>query len=425
MQNSSNQLNNTLFLLSAIYFLWLIAVLIIFGYTPTNDGVGYIEYAVFCLNQGQPYPSDTIFKVIPFIWNVGIINLVELSLWLTKSIWPVLLLMCLMKSLICLMTALITKKIFCEHISIITIILFICYPNNWGQSTMISSEIPSTLLILISIWLAINHRQLFVSGLILGLANWFRPTAAIFLFSIFIYFILFNKQKSIQYNTKILAGYATFIIIIGTSCYIRTGHFIYQAHSYWFSMIDECYDGAEIAPHWGQPIWPEGTPRYIENHEQMDCFDFERIWRQRSIDWLKKNPIKYLSKIPGRLYYMYKSDYDNLTVFLKDKSLHKNNYITIPIKNFYTEFSSMNNIQWMALASLLIYFIIILMATFGIYVLICQRQLTTLFLPVMIVVGGSLSLVLVMHGEPRFKDPFMPFIFILSAVGIYHIIKSK
>lgn len=71
MQNSSNQLNNTLFLLSAIYFLWLIAVLIIFGYTPTNDGVGYIEYAVFCLNQGQPYPSDTIFKVIPFIWNVG------------------------------------------------------------------------------------------------------------------------------------------------------------------------------------------------------------------------------------------------------------------------------------------------------------------------------------------------------------------
>lgn len=111
MQNSSNQLNNTLFLLSAIYFLWLIAVLIIFGYTPTNDGVGYIEYAVFCLNQGQPYPSDTIFKVIPFIWNVGIINLVELSLWLTKSIWPVLLLMCLMKSLICLMTALITKNI--------------------------------------------------------------------------------------------------------------------------------------------------------------------------------------------------------------------------------------------------------------------------------------------------------------------------
>ena len=38
-------------------------------------------------------------------------------------------------------------------------------------------------------------------------------------------------------------------------------------------------------------------------------------------------------------------------------------------------------------------------------------------MPLMVVVGGSIALVLAIHGETRFKDPFMPFIFMLAAVG--------
>ena len=86
MQDCHHQVNRTLFLLTAGYFLWLLAVLLIFGYTPTNDGVGYIEYAEYCLKQAQPYPTTDIYNVVPFIWNIGIINLVELSLRLTNAI---------------------------------------------------------------------------------------------------------------------------------------------------------------------------------------------------------------------------------------------------------------------------------------------------------------------------------------------------
>jgi hypothetical protein len=180
-------------------------------------------------------------------------------------------------------------------------------------------------------------------------------------------------------------------------------------------MVDECYDGAEVAPHWGQPIWPEGTPRYIENHEQMNCFDFERIWRERSLDWLKDHPLEYLSKVPGRLYYLYQSDYDNMTVFLNDKSLPENNFITIPIRHLATEASTMSIAQWLALFSLLVYAVLLLMAIKGTVILIRQRQFKALFLPLFIVVGGSLALVLVMHGETRFKDPLMPFIILLAS----------
>lgn len=419
MQNSYHQVkNHTLYLLTAIYFLWLLAVLIIFGFTPTNDGVGYIELAEHCLTQGQPYPTTTVYQTEPFIWNIGIINLVELSLWLTNTIWPVLLLLCLLKSFICLLTGLIAKQLFNHRIAIITILLFMLYPNNWGQSTMISSEIPSTCLALATVWIAVSQRNLFFGGILLALANWFRPTATIFLICIILYFIFICRQYRLQNIIKIIAGYVVFILIIGTSCLIRTGYFVYQSRSYWFSMVDECYDGAEVAPHWGQPIWPKGTPRYIENHEEMNCFNFERIWRQRSISWLKDHPLEYLSKIPGRLYYMYQSDYDNMTVFLKDKSQPENNFITIPFKHLLSEASTLNVAQWLSLLCLLLYVCLLLMAFTGTLQLITQARYDALFLPLLIAVGGSLLLVLIMHGETRFKDPLMPFIFMLAAVGV-------
>lgn len=419
MQNSYHQVkNHTLYLLTAIYFLWLLAVLLIFGFTPTNDGVGYIELAEHCLTQGQPYPTTTVYQTEPFIWNIGIINLVELSLWLTNTIWPVLLLLCLLKSFICLLTGLIAKQLFNHRIAIITILLFMLYPNNWGQSTMISSEIPSTCLALATVWIAVSQRNLFFGGILLALANWFRPTATIFLICIILHFIFICRQYRLQNIIKIIAGYVVFILIIGTSCLIRTGYFVYQSRSYWFSMVDECYDGAEIAPHWGQPIWPKGTPRYIENHEKMNCFDFERIWRQRSLSWLKDHPLEYLSKIPGRLYYMYQSDYDNMTVFLKDKSQPENNFITIPFKHLLSEASTLNVAQWLSLLCLLLYVCLLLMAFTGTLQLITQARYDALFLPLLIAVGGSLLLVLIMHGETRFKDPLMPFIFMLAAVGV-------
>ena len=186
-------------------------------------------------------------------------------------------------------------------------------------------------------------------------------------------------------------------------------------------MVDECYDGAEVAPHWNQPIWPEGTPRYIENHDTMNCFQFERIWRERSLEWLKDHKTAYIKKIPGRLYYMYQSDYDNMSVFLNDKSLPENNFITIPIRHLATEASTMSIAQWLALFSLLVYVVLLLMAIKGIVILIRQRRFKALFLPLFIVIGGSLAIVLVMHGETRFKDPLMPFIFLLAS----NVINSK
>ena len=62
MQNSHRTLkrtlsNNAYLIISALFLLLLIAILCIFGYTPTNDGEGYLDYARIALAEHQPYPS--------------------------------------------------------------------------------------------------------------------------------------------------------------------------------------------------------------------------------------------------------------------------------------------------------------------------------------------------------------------------------
>lgn len=146
MQNCYRQI-------SIIFFIFLLLILIVFGYTPTNDGEGYLEYAHTCLNYGELYPCTPTIQGEPFVWNIGQINLVILSLYLFNSIVPVLILMCLLKACSAYLLARITQKLLNERIALIAILLYVCYPNNWGQSTTILSEIPSVTLLLWGIFL--------------------------------------------------------------------------------------------------------------------------------------------------------------------------------------------------------------------------------------------------------------------------------
>ncbi len=420
--------------MSAFFFCWLLLVWGIFGYTPTNDGGGYLELANMSIADGQPYPTLTHYKydALPFVWNIGIINLTACILTIFGTITPLFPLLCLLKALTAWLIAQTTKILFSERVAIIALLLYMFYPNNWGQSTMISSEIPADCLMMLAVWILVRVgeqlqqnklttslvRQIIAGGFIIGFSNWFRPTAMIFIVVLSLWYIYILRKQAWKPVLAVLTGYCCFILIVGSSTYLRTGHFVYQARSLWFSMIDECYDGAKVAPHWNQPIWPEGYPRYIGNHEQLDCFECERIWKERSIEWLKKHPMDYLMKVPGRIYYMYQSDYDYLTAFLSNKEHSENNYIILPYRHLLTDISSLNPIQWFALFCMLCYGCLLIGFILGTYLLIKQKQYKSLFLPLFIIVGGTFMLTLVMHGETRFKTPLMPYFFMLTAVWL-------
>ena len=74
--------------------------------------------------------------------------------------------------------------------------------------------------------------------------------------------------------------------------------------------------------------------------------------------------------------------------------------------------------QWLSLVCQLFYIALLLFAAAGTYKMVRKGQYKQLFLPLFIIVGGSLAIVLVMHGETRFKDPFMPYLFMLAALFV-------
>lgn len=413
--------NNIINRVSIAYFVFLLVILIIFGYTPMNDTDGYIEYAKVCVSQGETYPCNALIKGTPFIWNIGSINLIALSINWFGSFYPVLILMCILKSITAWLIAKIAQYLCNDKIAITTLFIYVSYPNNWGQSTTLLSEIPMIFLALLALYITLTKSKnyaLLLAGVIMAWANWFRPIAVLFIISILAYIILFQRKEILRKSVPFLLGFGCMIMAFGLECYTRTGHFVYQCESFWYNMADDAYDGATPDPHFGQPLYPKGTPRYIENMQDKTCFECTEIWKQRCIPWLLTHKVEYLSKIPYRLYYMYQNDIDNMSAFLKNKENAENNYVLLPYRHIIGEIGNLNSTQYLALLCTIYYFLIILTALIGCIYIVIKRLWQQGFLPLFIPIFGTLSLVLLVQGETRFKTPYMPFIMILSSYGI-------
>uniref|UniRef100_UPI0040290755 glycosyltransferase family 39 protein n=1 Tax=Prevotella sp. TaxID=59823 RepID=UPI0040290755 len=403
--------------ISIAFFFFLLAILLFVGYTPTNDGDGYIDYALMSLKDGQPYPSHSTILGQPFIWNIGQINLIALSLWLTRSIVPVLVLMCALKAATAYVVARIAELLFNHRTGLIAILLYIAYPNNWGQSTMLLSEIPSVALALTALYLTLKYNRAktwIAAGLLFAIATWIHPISPIYIGSALLYHLFFNRKQIFRRYACVIGGYAALLIAVGTSCYLRTGYFLTQPTTVWFNFVANTYEKSTKVDY-TQPVYPKGTARCIANREKLTALQCRDIWRQRSLQWLGNHKIAYLKKVPGRLFWMYYEDIDNIAAFLKDKQHAENNYVTLPVTSMAHQINSLSPIQYFALINEIFYLIIVLMAVTETVQLLRKRDDCSLFLPLFIIVAGSLALVLVSHGETRFKAPFIPFLFMLAA----------
>lgn len=401
-----------------VYFIFILSILFIFGHTPTNDSLGYIEYAQICLSQGQPYPCNTLIYGHPFIWNIGSINIIALSLKIFNSYYPVLLLMCLLKSLTALLVFKIAHYLFNEKTAYISLYIFVLYPNNWGQSTTLMSEIPMIFLSLSALYIAIaskNNKYVFLAGIIFAFANWFRPLAIIFIFILIIYFIINNKY-TIKKIPLLIAGYLFMISIFGLETYNRTGHFIYQSEASWYNIVIKARDNASARTVYHES--DKNNPRNIKGMEHLTCFQCNDIWKKQSIKWLKQHPFQYLQQLPVRLIELYYSDYDNMVAFASNKSIVEKLNITIPYRHIYKEFFNLNYLQYISIGNLIIYYFIMICFILSIAYTIKNKYFMMTFIPLSIFFIGTFATILVVQGESRYKDPFMPFIMIMAAYYI-------
>ena len=393
MQNRHRQLILGLIVLFTILQL---VVLFVFGYTPYPDSNGYLYLAQESLQYGEPYPVSSQLNEYPFLWNIGAINITAASLALFHSVTPLLVLYALMKGITAWLFYALTDKICGSKTAFIALLIYLIYPANYGENTSLLSELPFMFFVLLGMYLSIVRNHSFLGGMMLAIANWFRPMSVIFLLAIIIFFLI-KWRKSI----KLLLGYGVMIALIGFCTIHRTGLFLYQAKTGWMALADYSTNHA-----------PESMQ--VREHQEWNVIQKDSAWQSIFFDWLKDHPTEYIQQIPTKLINTYVSDNVNMCTFIPDKADKEYMYEEVSMQTLLSSFPKRSAVQWLTLLNLTIYFFIVLSALAS----LLYFKKDTYLLPIIIIVLGTLLLLFFGHGEARFHIPFMPFIIMLSALFI-------
>ena len=394
MQDSNSKI---VFLVLGVFTLLQLIILVIFGYTPYPDSDGYILLAEQCVTNGEAYPLANKLNDYPFLWNIGAINSVAFSLYLFNSIKPLLVLYCFMKGGTAWFFYQLTKKTTNHRIAFIALLLYFLYPANFGEATSTLSELPFMFFIMLGLWLCINKKQHFLGGSIIAISNWFRPMGIVFLLAVIIFYFYHIRHKLLHP----LAGYLVMILLIGTISYMHTGLFLYQAKTGWMALTDYSTHHSIASVQ-------------IRDNTKLNVSQKDSAWQSLFIEWLKDHPQEYVKQMPTKLVNTYVSDNVNMCTFIPNKADKKYMYEEVSMQTLINSFPKFSAVQWLTIYNLIIYILITFSAVCSLY----YYNNFQYFLPLSIIILGTILLLFVGHGEARFHIPFMPFFIMLSALFI-------
>lgn len=401
MQDSNRKIVAAIIIL---FTLLQFIILFVFGYTPYPDSNGYILLAKECVRAGEPYPVSSQVNNLPFIWNVGAINFVALSLRLFNSIMPLLCLYSLLKGLSAWLVYEIAKILFKDtgRVAWIALLLYILYPANYGESTSLLSELPFLFFILLGIFSILKQHGL-AGGAWMAIANWIRPMGIVFLASAIFFLILRKKRYDVL---KTIGGYLIIVVVFSAFTYHRTGYCIYQAKTGWMALLQYSVDHS-----------PEDDADYT-HAEGYNAVQKDSVWRERTIEWIGKHTGEYIKQMPAKLVKTYVSDNVNFCTFLPDKNKTKYMYEKISMPVLFHHFPHYSVVQWLTVCNLIYYYLLLVLFLAGCIVAVRNKKGAEIALPLSIIIIGTVLLLLVGHGEARFHIPFMPFVIMVAALFI-------
>ena len=389
-----------------IYTIVQLIILLGFGYTPYPDSQGYVTCAKQALSYNQFYPAKETLYTLPFLWNIGAINMVAFSLKLFHSITPVLITYTLLKGCTLYLVYLIAHRCFGVKIANITCLIYLLYPANYGEGTSLLSEVPFVFFCMAGIYASIKGNCL-MGGLLMGCADYFRPIAIIFILA----FILCQIRNYKGY-LKLCLGYVLVINSIGYCNYCCKGEYIYKAKTGWMALAQY---------HWDNDGEHKGMkPMALTDNHHLTFSQKDEMWRNMFVDWLKDHKKEYIKQIPVKIGKTYISGNVNMCAFLDRREKEKDYmYDSLSINSMLNSFPVYSLAQWIAFYNLICYYGI--MITF----MLSLKHIRKLRLAWFIVLIGTTFIALFGHGEARFHIPYMPFVIMCSAYYISNFKKHK
>lgn len=398
-----------------IFTILQLLILHTFGYTPYPDSEGYTFLAKECIEAGYiVYPIPSLDY--PFIWNLGAINAVVFSLKLFSSVTPLLYLYAFFKGITVLLFYLFTKKITCVHTALTALIIYVTYPANYGECTSLLSELPFVFFVFLAVWLITNKEKNFTGGMVLAIANTIRPMGLVFIAAYIVWFLC-KRSSARKKIAHLLAGYSFVILSIGAFNYVRSGYFFYQTVTGWMALMQYSWDN-DMDKSDDIALFDHADPMYTDSSKHYNSIQKDSIYQAHFFVWLANNKAEYVRQMPKKLFATYISDNTNICTFLPDKTEREYMYEPLSMNTLFKNFPILSAVQWLAIANLVYYYIIILLATLSTILLIRIRRIKYYIFCISSILIGTVVILLVGHGESRFHQPLMPFFIILAATYI-------
>ena len=392
-----------------LYTIAQLACLYIYGYTPYPDSNGYIFLAQESVNANTFYPQS--LTDIPFLWNVGAINAVALSLYLFNSITPLLVLYTLMQGAMAWLTFAIARELFNSKVAYLALCLFVLYPSTYGCGTSLLSEVPFIFFSLLALLLMLKEHLLW-SGICFAMANYVRPMAIIFIVAA-ILFMIYKRTKFKQFFL-LLIGYFMITCSIGVSNYVTKGKYFTQGAMGWMGLMQYSWDhdSDREADYY---LFPNNDPNIIDESLNYDCLQRDSVWRSHFLRWLPNNVGEYFMQMPTKVIKTYISDNVNFCAFLPDKEEREYMYEEISMSVIAEDFPHWSRTQILTVINLIYYYILLILGILGGIHLLKKKNFYGFIIPAATIVSSTALLVLVSHGEARFHQPFMPMFIMLAA----------
>ena len=409
--------NRIAFAITCLYVIVQFICLQLFGYTPYPDSNGYISLAQECVDAGTFYPQN--LTDIPFLWNIGAINAVTISLYLFDSIKPLLILYTLMQGFMVWVVFAIAKELFNNKIALVSLFLFVLYPANYGCGTSVLSEVPFIFFSLLSLLVALRGNFL-CGGMLFALANYFRPMSIIFIVVLILF--MAYKRVGIRKYFYLLLGFYLITCPIGMVNYATKGRYFTQGAMGWMGLMQYSWDHDRDKKS-DYDLFPNNDPNKIEERLNYDCLQRDSVWKSHFFLWLSNNKFEYLRQMPEKVIKTYISDNVNFCVFLPDKNNREYMYDELSMSTLAAVFPNWTHIQKLTIINLVYYYFLLLGGILGCICLVKNKQISSLIIPFITIIAGTGLLMLVGHGEARFHQPFMPMFIMLSAyffVEIFH-----
>ncbi len=425
-----NYLTNNLKYIIILYVTIQLLLVLLFPVEYRSDSARYFNLAQDCLQANSFYPAPQHLYSY-YILAPLFINILVVLLKFSNSIFIISTFNLLLNSLQLILVYKISVNIFNRKVGAITALLYILYINNLGFIVSNYTELLYGVLVLTALIFYIRKGNLnyFISGLLIGASISVKPIG----YTLIIAFILFYVYNKIKFNksypvSRIIIGVITFISVFGLFNQLHFGRFIVTASTGPINIIMGANDNATGG--YKDEVFKPGNEGYVANGDSMTYSEKNDFFREKSLDWITSNPLRWLGLMPMKLVHTF--IWDDITLsYLLDTGIWdfakvvKYLWIDKSFKNILPDASLTKKILFFTVEGIHLIYYYILMALIIMGIIIFKKEIVkSEIVPIIFLyVLFGIVMILLVVGNVRYKYPYLIILLPFAANYIYQILE--